>query len=311
MHILVAGGTGFIGRHLVQHLKLNGHKVTTVSRFSKKQDDPVITWQQLRFGEGPADATHLVNLSGNAWEGWNSYSDRAHLDAKGASTSAMEKFETSRISTAAVCRAYALERAEQGSPLECFIQGSAFWYYHSNEQTQTHVYSEHDLGGYQNLFSRHTKSWEKAALMPQGHETRQVIIRTGQVLEPSGGIMRKMRLQRGFMGTGRNPLNWIHMDDQIDLIYYALTNQHVDGVLNAIAPEQVNHRDLARRMSLKKSWLGERRALKWFGAARYRQWTGGAWVEPERTLDMGYHFKFNTLGINLLFELFRLSCRLV
>ena len=104
MHILVAGGTGFIGRHLVEHLKLHGHKVTTVSRFKKPNE--TITWQELRFGQAPKDATHLVNLSGNAWEGWNSYSDRNHLDVKGSSTSAMEKFETSRLATAAVCKAY-------------------------------------------------------------------------------------------------------------------------------------------------------------------------------------------------------------
>ena len=76
----------------------------------------------------------VVNLAGNRWQQWNSIGDRAHLSVVNAS--AKEKFETSRISTAAVCRAFAVEREEAGNPLKCFIQGSSHWYYHANVETQ-------------------------------------------------------------------------------------------------------------------------------------------------------------------------------
>ena len=49
-----------IGKNLVNNLRLNGHKVTIVSRYKGAED--TITWQQLRFGQGPEDATALVNL---------------------------------------------------------------------------------------------------------------------------------------------------------------------------------------------------------------------------------------------------------
>merc|ERR1712050_129603 len=62
MHILVGGGTGFIGKHLSAYLRQRGHKVTAISRF---EGENRITWQQLRWGEAPKDVDAIVNLAGN------------------------------------------------------------------------------------------------------------------------------------------------------------------------------------------------------------------------------------------------------
>jgi len=258
-------GLDLFGKNLVQNLRLNGHKVTIVSRF--KGADDTITWQQLRFGQAPEDATALVNLAGNQWARWNTLLDRNLLDV--SNTSAMEKFTTSRLSTAEVCRAYALEREASGNKLDVFIQSSAYWYYHSNEETQEYIYSEYDKGGHQGLFSRQTRQWEDCATLPAEAETRQVVIRTGQVLHPDGGIMRRFTTHRGYLGDGFNPLNWIHIDDMIGLITFALINNHVNGVLNGVAPNLVNHQDLAKEMKLGRSWITESRGHKWYGQPTY------------------------------------------
>ena len=65
--------------------------------------------------------------------------------------------------------------------------------------------------------------------------------------------MRRFTTHRGYLGDGFNPLNWIHMDDMIGLITFALINNHVNGVLNGVAPNLVNHQDLAKEMKLGRS----------------------------------------------------------
>ena len=67
--------------------------------------------------------------------------------------------------------------------------------------------------------------------------------------------MRRFTTHRGYLGDGFNPLNWIHMDDMVGLITFALINNHVNGVLNGVAPDLVNHQDLAKEMKLGRSVL--------------------------------------------------------
>ena len=74
----------------------------------------------MRFGQAPEDADALVNFTGNRWDERQNLEDRNILDTN-CRTSILN-FETSRITTAAVCRAFALERETQGVPLKAFIQ---------------------------------------------------------------------------------------------------------------------------------------------------------------------------------------------
>ena len=86
MHILVGGGTGFIGKHLCKRLVERGHRVTVISRFKLPELRPAIlkiktkpsyeyntiSWQQFHWGDGPDDVDALVNLSGNRFWQWGS-----------------------------------------------------------------------------------------------------------------------------------------------------------------------------------------------------------------------------------------------
>ena len=84
-----------------------------------------------------------------------------------------------------------------------------------------------------------------------------------------------------------NPLNWIHIDDQVGLIEHSIVNDHVSGVLNAVSPQMANHRELAMLLKGRRSLGGtsDRRGVVKYGSESWMHLTGGSWVEPQRTLE--------------------------
>ena len=252
MHVLVGGASGFIGRHLARRLRDRGHKVTAISRF---EGEDTVTWQQLYWNQGiPEDVNAVVNLTGNRFMNWNSFWDRNDFTI--VSSSAIQEWEISRIKTAQMCVSYINERHKSGDPIDVYVQGSGYWYYHVNDETQNNIWSEFDQGGEADLISKSTKKWEESSKLPEDVPTRRVIIRTGNVLSPDSGLMKDYIVRsKCFIGGpirkgGANPLNWVHMEDQVGIIEHALVNQNVDGILNSVAPELVDHAEFARLISL-------------------------------------------------------------
>jgi len=212
MHILVGGGTGFIGKHLCAYLRQQGHRVTIVSRTKAKGDEDRITWRQLRWDQAPPDADAIINLAGNR------FMDVDLLTSSNfSSTSAIESIETSRLFTAKMCQGLCEARAEEGNPLKCYIQASSYLYYHCNEETEDKIWTEEDKGGRAELINRWFRRTEEYATFETDIPTRQVIIRMGNVLHSDDGMFRQYLKKFGaFMGgaamrKGNSPLPWIHM----------------------------------------------------------------------------------------------------
>lgn len=184
MHILVGGGTGFIGKYLCSYLRQRGHIVTAISRYEGKDR---ITWQQLRWDEAPADVDAVVNLAGNRFMDY-----RYFTSTNFGSSSAQEQFQTSRWTTAKVCQMYCQERAEEGRPLKVYVQGSSYLYYHINEETEDNIWTEEDKGGWSDPINKWVRTWEEHALFDKPIDTRQVIVRTGNVLHTEDGLLRSI-----------------------------------------------------------------------------------------------------------------------
>merc|ERR1711970_684539 len=163
------------------------------------------------------------------------------------------------------------------------------------------------MGGNADLISRMTKKWEDSSKIPENISTRSVIIRTGNVLSPEDGILKSYLVRsKLFIGGpirsgGANPLNWIHLEDQLGIIEHALTNENVDGILNAVAPELVDHAELSRLISAqtrRPDWYSpfKSRIDHTYGTERAKIMLESAWIQPERTLQSGYHFKYTNLS---------------
>lgn len=95
------------------------------------------------------------------------------------------------------------------------------------------------------IFSELTEAMEAAAKLPERSKCRQVTIRSGVVLAKDGGMIRQIWLPFFFglggpIGSGTQPMPWIHAKDLGELFVHAMSNDKVNGVLNGVAP-QVNN----------------------------------------------------------------------
>lgn len=237
--VLVSGATGFIGGHLVRRLLVRGDKVIVLTR----RPDVALD----RFGPHVRVVTDLdeldaatridavVNLAGSPILGlpWT----RARR----------ETLLQSRIDTT---RALTLLAARLSNPVKVFVSASAIGFYGVtgekilDEQARPMAVFQSQL----------CQDWEAAARAAARLGVRLVRLRIGLVLGPDGGALpglaMSVRLGLGaILGTGRQWVSWIHIDDLVRLIEFALDTPLVRGAVNAVAPTPVTHRQLQQALA--------------------------------------------------------------
>ena len=233
MRILITGGTGLIGKHLVPSLLQDGHQVVVLSRQGRAADHPALqylAWDGRHIDAatvGTADA--IINLAGAgiADHKWTAAYKQTIIDSRVQATRAVVAFIR-----------------QQAQPPQVLLQSSAVGYYGTHP---TKVFSEADGPG-KDFLAKSCTPWEAEA---QDAGIRTVWVRTGIVLAKEGGAFPKL-LQPfkfyagGYLGDGKQPFPWIHMQDIVNIYRFALTNPAVSGPLNAVAPEQMTNRDFAK-----------------------------------------------------------------
>jgi hypothetical protein len=237
--VLITGATGFIGGHLVRHLVTRGDRVIVLTRSADKALD--------RFGPHVRIVTALasiardtridavVNLAGAPVLGmpWTKARRRRLLASR---------IETTRA-LVALC-----ERLPH--PPGVVVSASAIGYYgvHGDELID-------ERGEPQAVFqSQLCREWEDEARKLEGIETRVVRLRIGLVLGSDGGALpqlaRPVRSGVGaVIGTGRQWVSWIHIEDLVRLIEHALDTPGWRGVFNAVAPAPVTHLEMQRSLA--------------------------------------------------------------
>ncbi len=241
MRIIISGATGFIGSALCRALTDAGHEVIALTRSASAQQklgDRVlcVTWDGQRGGEwentvNGADA--VVNLAGESIAvRWNPVQK--------------EKIRASRVdATKALVRA--MDKASQRPKV--LISGSAVGYYglHGDEE----LTEESPAGS--DFLAEVCKAWEEAAVAAEPLGARVVRLRLGVVLGEGGGALSKMLMPftmgvGGPTGSGQQWMSWIHRDDVIGLIQFALEREDLKGALNATAPNPVRNREFMRTL---------------------------------------------------------------
>ncbi|PFX32230.1 epimerase family protein SDR39U1-like isoform X2 [Stylophora pistillata] len=285
MRVLVGGGTGFIGRALVEALKRKGHEVTIISR---SQAPGKITWSEIAKLPLP-ECEAVVNLAGenilNPLKRWNE--------------GFLQTLRDSRIETT---KTLAKKISEASNPPKVFVSSSAVGYYPPSDTAE---YTEDSPPSSADALTTLCADWEKSAKLPDGCKTRLVTLRIGVVLGRGGGVIQQTIWPfwfglGGVLGSGKQYFPWIHVDDMTGIIFHALENDHVTGVLNAVAPQVVTN----------ESYTKEYAGALWrpailptpsfavnfiFGQDRGKILLEGQKVIPKRTLEMGYKFQYPEL----------------
>ncbi|GGA84734.1 epimerase [Neiella marina] len=291
MRILVTGGTGFIGQHLIAQLPQDCH-VTVLTR---RPEVAKQLWQErvVAIGSLPSvdefeqyDA--VINLAGEpiADKRWSQQQKRRICDSRWTLT---EKIADAIQACA--------------SP-PVFISGSAIGYYGDQQQRVVDEATQPDQQLLADDFAhRVCAEWEKRAARV-AQQTRVCIVRTGIVLSPGFGAMKKMlppyRLGLGGpMGTGQQFMSWIHIDDMVALLLFLLNNPKASGIYNATAPSPVTNRVFSRQLAatLKRPHVFTTPAfvLKLAFGEMANLLLTGQQVKPTRLLEAGFEFQYPEL----------------
>jgi len=289
-HVVVAGGTGLVGRHLVAALAGAGTRVTVLSRSPGAAGLPpgaqARSWEDLPGTLEGADA--VINLCGEGIAGgrWSAARKRLLLDSRIAPTER-------------------LVRALGPAGPRVLVNASAVGFYGPLDLRP--VAEDQPAGA--GFLAGLCRQWEAAAGEATAHGVRVVQLRLGVVLARDGGALPRMalpvRLGLGTrLGHGRQGLSWIHLDDLVRLILEAAANPAYQGPVNAVAPEPVSNeaftRALARR--LKRPLLPVPAALTrlalqaLLGEMGQAMLLEGAYVRPERAGQLGFTWRFPRLA---------------
>lgn len=152
------------------------------------------------------------------------------------------------------------------------------------------------------FLSKLVVDWEREAQEAEKGGVRVAILRTGLVLDPDGGLLKQLMLPfklgvGGPLAGGSQYMPWIHRDDEVGLLIWALDTEAASGVLNATAPNPVTNRDFSKalgkalhRPSLMPAPRFAITALR--GPELTEQIVASLRVVPRRALDLGYSFRF-------------------
>jgi uncharacterized protein (TIGR01777 family) len=238
--IVIAGGTGFLGRALAARLAAAGHEIVVLTR----RDQPAqathraVTWSpdgNPGVWAGEIDGSDvIVNLAGESIAGrrWSPEQKQRILESRVLATRSLVA---------------GIERASR--PPHTFVSGSAVGFYgpHGDE-----IVTEETQAG-SDFLARVCTQWEAEARRAVSSHTRVVCIRTGLVLARDGGALPAMlppfKLGAGGpLGSGRQYWPWIHRDDWLGLVQWAVRDDRVTGAVNATAPEPVTNAVFAREL---------------------------------------------------------------
>jgi uncharacterized protein (TIGR01777 family) len=292
MKLVIAGASGFIGSMLVQRLGQRGDALVLLSRKSPCSvagpNTEWLVWEPGESGgwEESIDAADgIVNLAGEG------------IAEKRWTERQKEIILASRIdSTRALVHAIAKAKAKP----KFLINASAVGYYGSRgDETLT----EESAPG-KDYLARVCVAWEQEARKAQDHGVRVALVRTGIVLAKGKGALAKMVLPFKFfvggpLGSGKQWMPWIHIEDEIGLIVFLIENVNAQGSFNATAPNPVIMEEFCRVLGRglnRPSWASvPASALRLLLGEMADMILAGQKVLPKAAEKLGYNFKYPTI----------------
>jgi uncharacterized protein (TIGR01777 family) len=297
--VLVTGASGLIGSALCDALFARGDDVVGLSRDPgrARAANPRVTWHSWEPTlERPDPAAFegvdgVVNLVGEG------------VDQRWTDEAKQKIIESRRQGTHNLVQA--IEALEETKRPKVLVSQSAIGYYGDRGEEEL----DEDSGPGTGFVSEVPQAWEQAAHELDGPNLRVVVVRTGLVLTTKGGLLKEMLTPfklgvGGPLAGGKQYFSWIHLEDEIGILLWALDNEQVTGTVNATAPDPVTNKEFSKALgrAVKRPAVmpvpGFVLDLK-FGGEFGHVLRGGQRVMPKRTQELGYGFKHPQLDAAL------------
>jgi uncharacterized protein (TIGR01777 family) len=288
--ILIAGGSGLVGRHLASLLSASGHQVRILTRSESDHNSGFYHWDpagRIIDSDAFEGVTTVINLAGAgiADRLWTPWRKRQIINSRLSSTRFLVEL---------------LNKADH--QVECFISASAIGIYGDTGDKVVHEEDTTSSGFLADTCVR----WEAEALRITSPEVRTVILRISNVLAKEGGVLPSLLLPFRFrlamvFGSGKQYFSWIHIDDLCCMVSHAMNNKPVNGIYNATAPGPLQFSNLITLIKqIRRGWYLRLRLpaglLTMAMGGMSTLLTNGTRVSPERILDTGFRFRYNEAG---------------
>lgn len=237
--VLITGGTGLIGTRLAEMLIDGGYEVALLSRHPSASRYRGFRWDPLAGTIDEAAvpyADYIINLAGSSVSDgkWTQEKKREILSSRLAGTQLMAR-----------------ELAKQNHHVRTFISASAIGIYGDRDDQ---VVTEESAPASGDFLAQVCQQWEAAAHSVEQYSIRTAIFRIGIALSPDGGALvplaRTVKLMAGApLGSGRQYMSWIHLDDLCRLLIQALEEPQWQGVYNAVAPTPVTNKEFTETLA--------------------------------------------------------------
>ncbi|HLR71290.1 MAG TPA: TIGR01777 family oxidoreductase [Pseudogracilibacillus sp.] len=286
MHILITGGTGFVGKYLTKALVEKGHHIWVLTRSPEKyKDGQMVTYLSYNICvQDLPSIDAVINLAGESLFGyWTKRKKKRILSSRLQAThkviSLMKQMETKP---------------------NVFLTASAVGFYGTANDT---VFTEKTTKHGDDFLAHVTMTWEEAAREAEKLGVRTVYTRFGIVLGKRGALpLMSLPIKSfigGKIGSGQQYISWIHIDDAILLLTFCLFNNGINGPINITAPQPKRNKDFLQILasvlkrpyylpvpsSLIRGVIGEMSTLI----------LNGQYVLPKKAIDFGYEFKYDRL----------------
>lgn len=295
MNVVIAGGTGLIGSKLVELLLKDDHHIYILTRnANNKTKTAKITYVNwLNEGDKPEEELQnievVVNLAGqsinNRW-----------------TASEKKKILSSRIVATKNCLTLIENLSKKPN---VFLNASAVGFYGTS---QTNTFTEADKKAGTDFLASVVTQWEKEAIKAESLGIRTVLLRFGVVLSKDGGALSKMLLPYklfagGTIGSGQQWLSWIHIDDVVKMIQFAIEKEQISGPINITSPNPEQMKNFGETLATvlnKPHWLpAPSLALKLLLGEMSMLVLRGQKALPTKAIDSGYQFQYHELNAAL------------
>ncbi len=295
--ILIAGGTGFVGKKLIPFLVEKGYSIHVLTRKPSANSSKNIRFFQWEIERQYIDKKAfegveiLINLTG------------ANIGEKRWTEQRKKEIIDSRINSIDVLYQYI---SENKFNINTFISSSAVGFYGAVTTDKTFVETSENGNDF---LASVCQKWEDAALKFNDLGIRTIILRKGVILGKEGGMVKKLSplAKLGInvsLGSGKQYLPWIDIRDLVRLYDFFLSNAQLSGIYNAVATEQITMSDLSKALLQafgKKSFLPNAPAFVirlLFGEMAVMLLEGSK-VSNEKLKTTGFSFEFDTIEKSL------------